>query len=283
MAITNGYCTLAELKSRLFDTITYRNNTISFAASGSIISDTAGGLGQFDTGQVINVTTTGGSNTGNYTIATGGNNTQIVVTGVLTTYSSASAGMTTITSATKDDAALEAVITAVSRRIDKHCGRRFFTTAADETRYFTAEHDDVLDTGDLISITGLYTDDNADGTYEYTWTTGSVSPDIAYMPLNASLDSEPYTWIQLTDWADYAFPVGNIKGVKITGKFGWSSCPDAVREACIIQSMRLFKRKDAPFGIAGSNEFGTLQVVPQLDPDVKFMLEPYVNPMVTGI
>jgi hypothetical protein len=281
MAITNGYCTLAELKARLYDTKTYSATTISFSASGSSISDTAGGLGQFDTGEIINVTTASGSNTGNYTIATGGNNSTIVVTGTFTALSSGS--LTTITSANKDDNTLEAIITAVSRRIDKYAGRRFYTTTADETRYFTAEFQDVIDVNDIVSITTLATDDDGDGTFENTWTGGSVAQDYNLMPYNASLESEPYTYIEIAENGDYYFPTHVKRGVKVVGKFGWSSCPDAVREACILQSVRLLKRKDAPFGIAGTNEFGTLQIVPKLDPDVMFLLEPYTLPFVGGI
>jgi hypothetical protein len=41
--------------------------------------------------------------------------------------------------------------------------------------------------------------------------------------------------------------------------------------------MRLYKRKDAPFGVVGSTsaEMGQLMVIPKLDPDVKFLLDAY--------
>lgn len=281
MTITNGYCTLADFKARYGDTKTYQATTISFTASGSVISDSAGGLGQFDTGEIINIITTSGSNNGNYTITTGGVNGQIVVSSAVSTLTSGS--LTTISSYTREDYAVEAVITAVSRRIDKYTGRRFYTTADDETRYFTAQYQDVLDVGDVVSITTLKTDDNADGTFENSWTSGSVAQDYNLMPYNASLESEPYTYIEIAENGDYYFPTHVKRGVEVVGKFGWSTCPDAVREACIIQSMRLIKRKDAPFGIAGANEFGTLQIVPKLDPDVMFLLEPYTLPFLGGV
>lgn len=47
--------------------------------------------------------------------------------------------------------------------------------------------------------------------------------------------------------------------------------PDPIREACLIQASRLFKRGDAPFGIAGSAEYGTVRIS-TLDPDVRVLL-----------
>ena len=38
-----------------------------------------------------------------------------------------------------DDSDIESVITAVSRSIDNICWQRFYTTSADETRYYTAD------------------------------------------------------------------------------------------------------------------------------------------------
>jgi hypothetical protein len=48
-----------------------------------------------------------------------------------------------------------------------------------------------------------------------------------------------------------------------------------VRQATLIQATRLFKRKDAPFGVIGSAEMGQLQVVPTIDPDIKLLLAGY--------
>jgi hypothetical protein len=38
---------------------------------------------------------------------------------------------------------------------------------------------------------------------------------------------------------------------------------------------RLFKRKDAPFGLAGSAQFGVLRQIAQEDPDVQNLLAGY--------
>ena len=147
-----------------------------------------------------------------------------------------------------DDTTIGLVLDGVSRLIDGHCNRRFYVTADDETRYFTASMEDRLWAGDLVSVTSLYTDCDADRTYEYTWTTG----DYDLLPWNAALDDRPYNEIAVAPEGDYEFPAGVAKGVKIVGKWGWPSVPDVVREACLIQCARLFKRKDSPFGLAGA-------------------------------
>ena len=129
---------------------------------------------------------------------------------------------------TKDDPAIEAIITAVSREIDNICGQRFFTTTSDETRYFTAERRHYLRLPiRIVSITTLKTDDDGDRVYETTWTTS----DYDLMPYNASLDGEPYYWSETTPNGDYSFPVGIAKGIEIDGKFGWSSAPAPIGSA----------------------------------------------------
>jgi hypothetical protein len=172
---------------------------------------------------------------------------------------------------TSDDADLENIITAVSRLIDARCHRRFYTTDSDETRYYTAEESDYLMPGDdIISITTLYTDNDGDRTYEYTWT----ATDYDLCPVNAALDGEPYTWLETAPNGDYVFP-RTRRGVKIVGKFGYAAtAPALVKRACYLQCQRVWKRKDAPFGVMGPNEFGQQTVITRLDPDVDEMLVP---------
>jgi len=167
---------------------------------------------------------------------------------------------------TKDDTVIEAVITAVSRLIDELCWTRFYTTSSDETRYFTASHGDYLMAElPIVSITTLKTDRDGDRTYETTWATS----DYDLMPFNATLDGKPYEWIQVTPNGDYSFPK-TAKGVEIAGKFGWSSAPTPIVEACYLGAHRLMKRLDTPLGVSAAAALGQLQVKVQslrTDPD----------------
>ena len=175
---------------------------------------------------------------------------------------------------TTDNAILEAVITAVSRSIDNKCGRFFWQDAAG-TRYFTAERNDYLQIPDCYGVTTLKTDDDGDRTYENTWAT----TDYDLMPFNAGQDTAwPYTWIEPTPNGNYLF-TRMRKGIEITANWGWPAVPDPINEGCLLQSARFFKRKDAPFGVAGSARAGgqmTLKQIP-LDLDVLTMIMPYVR------
>ena len=172
-----------------------------------------------------------------------------------------------------DDVTLENIITSVSRWIDAYTSRRFYTTAADETRYYTAPAGGVLFTDDILSITTLKTDEDGDRTYEITWAT----TDYDLLPLNASLESQPYSWIEVTPNGAYSFPTSR-KGVQIVGKFGYcatASLPQAIQRACLLQCLRIFKRKDAPFGVISNPFGGDMRVLKDLDPDVQALLDPY--------
>ena len=170
-----------------------------------------------------------------------------------------------------DDARLEAVIAAVSRKIDEETHRRFY--AASETRYYTACRGDELLVDDLLSVTTLATDGNADRTYSTTW----AATDYDLCPFNAALDGRPYTSLRTTPLGRYSFLAGAEKAVKIAGSFGYAAAtPALVQEACLIQSMRIFMRPRAPFGLEGNAEFGLVRIV-RLDPDVVAMLDPFVR------
>lgn len=171
---------------------------------------------------------------------------------------------------TSNDTDLGNIITAVSAWINNYCGRRFYSTAADETKYYTADLPDVLFCGDdILSVTTLATDDDGDRTYETTWAT----TDYDLLPLNGA----PYTRIELAPLGEQSFPV-HRKGVKIVGKFGYcatASLPAAVKEACVLQCMRVWKRRDAPFGVVSNPVGGEMRLIVDLDPDVAQLLDPY--------
>lgn len=167
---------------------------------------------------------------------------------------------------TVDDAVLEPVIEAASRLVDSATGRVFYATT--ETRYFTALNDELVYVDDLLTVTSLKTDADGDRTYETTWAT----TDYDLEPYNAA----PYTSIRTAPSGSYGFPTFR-RGVEVTGSWGYcatGSHPDAINEATLLLAIRLFKRKDAPFGVLGSPEMGVARL-PAVDPDVQALLAPY--------
>lgn len=176
-----------------------------------------------------------------------------------------------------DDAIIEDKITAASRILDEECKTRFYTTAADETRYYTADESDELWLNDgairdILSITTLATDDDEDRVYETTWAT----TDYDLRPFNAGLDGLPYTHIKVTPNGRYSFPVGVEKGVKIVGKFGHSAtAPIEIQEACITLATFLLMAMKAVLGTVGGGEVGTEVRLARMHPTVITLKEKY--------
>ena len=151
-----------------------------------------------------------------------------------------------------NDTEIAGVIEAVSRAIDTDRGRVFYTATA--TRYYSPRWDDYLLIDDCQSVTTLQSDEDGDGTFETTWTEDT---DFFLMPFTGP----PYDQIVLTTNGNYTFPIFN-RSVKITGVFGYSATtPPAIREACILASMRVWKRRDVLFGTAGNAELGTIEAI----------------------
>lgn len=177
------------------------------------------------------------------------------------------------TGTTSSDTIIENIIEATSRAIDALVLRRFY--ASTETRYFWAHDATYLYVGDLLSVTTLKTDSNADRSYDTTW--GVTDYDL--LPVNAPSDGWPYDRIAVAPGGRYLFPTGarNQKAIQIAGSFGFASTtPDAVNEACLIASAQMFMRKDSPFGVSGGSGFvQTMKQVLRHDPHVWALLSQY--------
>ena len=274
--IANGYATLTEVKAAFLAQMTVTANEISFDSATKKISDASYHLRRFADGEIVQVSGSA-SNDGYYTIATNGGNHAGYITVVESLADEAAGESVTITGLKEmdSDARIESVIEAVSRLIDGYCRRRFY--AVSEARYYTADDSYEIYIDDLLSVTELATDEDGDRTYETVWD----ATDFDLLPFNATLDSWPFSSIAITSEGDHAFPRVR-KGVRVTGSFGFctiSSVPKPVKEAAVLQTVRLYRRKDAPFGVMGSADMGQIVVVPKLDPDLALLLAPYVRMM----
>lgn len=177
------------------------------------------------------------------------------------------------TADTTDDGALQSVLDATDALIDNYCDRRQGFGTATETRYYTALDWSYVLTDDIVSITTLQTDDNADGVYETTWTAGT---DFVLAPANNALDGWPYTEIDTSVQAPRAFPVAVYRGVKVVGVFGWPSVPTAVKQAAIIQAGAVWSSRTSPFGVIGSADLGgILRQTRALHPEAQVLLDSF--------
>jgi hypothetical protein len=86
-------------------------------------------------------------------------------------------------------------------------------------------------------------------------------------------------------WCNTSFPRPAVEEVVADEDNGiyWSpalpaddAVPDGVVLACLLQASRWYKRRDAPFGIAGSDLMGAaMRLAAKVDPDVAVLLSTY--------
>ena len=180
------------------------------------------------------------------------------------------ARLTIDTTDTQDDAILEACVEGASRQIDAFTGTRFYT-AGSEVRYYTALDPLRVVVDDATSVTAVAQDLNLNRTYSDTFTLSELD----LMPDNYTALGKPVQQLALVPQAPKTFITAR-RGIKVTGVFGYSSStPPAVKQACLLLSAALFRRKDAPFGVAGGGEVGQAIQLAALDPQAKLLLMPY--------
>lgn len=183
---------------------------------------------------------------------------------------------------TADDDVLQLALDAAAAQIDSYTGRTFAIDASVVQRVYVPQDATTVNVDPIATLTGLVvqTDDNDDGSFETTWTIGT---DFRVDPPNAAATGFP--WSRIVATGSKRFPINSAvfePSVAVTAKYGWPTAPPApIKQANLIQSSRLFKRKDAPFGVAGSVEFGSeIRLLAKLDPDVEALLAPYRRPWV---
>lgn len=177
---------------------------------------------------------------------------------------------------------LERAINASSRAIDRYCGRRFWLDAAVATRTYRPDSGSSTYVDDIGTTTGLVIKTGTDGTtFPTTW----ASTDYVLEPRNAGIvgsgsTADAYAYWEIVAIAGRTFSLHAYRPtLQVTARFGWSAVPPDVTEACIIKSASLFKRKDAPFGVAGFDQFGAVRVG-RTDPGVMELLAPFRHPVV---
>lgn len=176
---------------------------------------------------------------------------------------------------TTDDALLEMAIESASRQIDGYCERVFYSTAG-QTRVYRPTDSFVTEIDDLVSLTTLKT--SSDGkTFDTTW----QSSDYQLEPLNGIAGGITSPATQIRAIGDYVFPLwtsNNVNSgeatVQVTGTFGWSAVPTAIKQATILLAQRQYKRYDSPLGVAGFGDVGVIRVS-RIDPDVVAMIAPF--------
>lgn len=272
MAITNGYATLLQFKQRLKDMGTYTASTISFTSSSKTIADTKYGLGRFNVGDIL-VISGSASNDGYYTVATAGNNSIVVTESLADEGAAASVTISQQVSTANpvnpaEDAMMEEFIEEASRWIDDTTGMTFYSNS--ETRKFIVGKDTEgsilwLDKP-LLSVTSLT---NGDGE--------TLTADTEYILLEVG--RSPYHQIKLIANGGKAWQYTTdpyIGMIEVEGGWGnYATAPLPIRSACLLMAARLWKRKDAIFGVAGATSLGEIRMHFPQDKDVMNLLRNY--------
>jgi hypothetical protein len=171
-----------------------------------------------------------------------------------------------------DDTLLEMAIESASRLIDGYASRNFYSSGT-ATRYYVADNEFVVQVDDLANGTvTVRSSEQGNGLFDVTWGTD----DYQLEPLNAVLDGQAWPFTSIRAIGDYLWPIeGGEALVQITGTWGWPALPIAIKQACIIQASRIYKRLDSPLGVAGFGDLGAIRVSRNLDPDVEQLVMPY--------
>ncbi|MFF0183552.1 hypothetical protein [Streptomyces sp. NPDC005244] len=158
------------------------------------------------------------------------------------------------------DTVLTDALASVSREIETHCDRQFNTADSVSARSYGSENvftitdssgalhwlavDDFCDTAGLAVLAG--------GT---AWTLS----DYRLYPRNGIVSGQP-GWPYWEIQAAGALRFDGLSDVTVTAKWGWTAVPAPVKQACLILAAETFQLKDAPFGVAGMDQFGVIRV-----------------------
>jgi hypothetical protein len=173
----------------------------------------------------------------------------------------------------EDDVLLTRALKVATAHIeDNVCKRQFNDTGSATARAFDPTNERTLFTHDFSTSTGfvLKTDDDDDGVFETTWT----SADYELRPVNGYRNGKTgWPFLRVEAVGNRRFPNIRRAACQVTAQWGWAAIPWEVKEATLILSEELWKLKDAPFGIAGSGEFGAVRV--RENPKVAAMLKEF--------
>lgn len=180
---------------------------------------------------------------------------------------------------TNDDAALTSALGAATVDIEGVCGRQFNDAGSVSARVFYPDSLTTVTVDDFSTVTGLVValDYSNAGTYSTTITSANYQLE----PLNGVVDGTPgwpyYRIRAIQTWYPLWYTsIGDPRtSIQITAQWGWTTVPAPVVEACLMLAEETFKMKDAPFGVAGFDNFGSVRV--RENPRVMMLLQRYVR------
>jgi hypothetical protein len=200
---------------------------------------------------------------------------------------------------TTDLTQMNRIIDSVSRLIDGYMNRQdygFVALSTAAANIYAGDGKNYLFIADCISVTTVKMKTSLSSTtYDYTFQAGEVLP-FRGSPKRPQYNKTPYTGILIAYNATYPrFTSGNpanvsrkwqrlhpdsnesevsLPTVEVTAKWGYAeTVPPVIKEACIIEAMRIYKQEEAGMADSGFNaNLGETRFVRSLHPTVKDML-----------
>ncbi len=159
------------------------------------------------------------------------------------------------------DAAMQDALDSASEEIELFCERQFNKETSATARFFTTiscssiEIDDLWDPVTVVVKSG--TADNLGDPWSSTY--------YELLPRNGVVNGVPgwpYSRIRALN-RPLNIPSWGV--VQVTAKWGWAAVPAPIKQACLIIASQNFKLAEAPLGVAGFNNFGSVRVreIPQ--------------------
>jgi hypothetical protein len=184
---------------------------------------------------------------------------------------------------TTDDALLTACIATASRKVEKYCQRQFNLADTETARLYRPTEDPQLCQVDDFVLTSAFQvlcDPAGVGSFQVVFT----AEDYELHPLNNIVNGiyQPYNEIRAVLGLWFWRPILRRQGtVQVTARWGWQAVPDEVYQATLQIAYQMYKMKDAPFGTAGSGQFGELRV--RDNPIACALLAPFmIDPLLIG-
>lgn len=156
------------------------------------------------------------------------------------------------------NSALTQALESVSEEIEQFCNRQFNKTTTATAREFPILNSRHVIVDDFFTTTSLVIESTGEtGTYDTTW----AAADYELHPLNGVVSGQtgwPYNKIKMRAGGSKAFRRGGR--MRVTAQWGWNAVPAPVKQSCLIMAGATFQLKDSPFGVAGSDQWGTIRV-----------------------
>jgi hypothetical protein len=155
------------------------------------------------------------------------------------------------------DAELTSAIASISKEINRHCNRQFNKAASPSWRSFK-----ILYPG-YVSVADFWDDPVEIQVSSSPDAAGTVAAAGSYVlePLDGIVDEEP-------GWPRWIIKPSSTSGLslvpgmylRMNAPWGWESVPAEVPQSAKIMAGATFQIKDAPFGVAGSDQWGAIRV-----------------------